>query len=192
MKAIKQFFLSLIQRLKHYSESWWYDPFLGFLAAIDAYIFIVPIEAVMVPSVLLNRRRWVSVGLWMTFGSALGAASFAYLADRFGPRVVDHVMPGLMQTHPWEQADHFLHAHGFWGLSLISFSPVPQHAAVAVAGLTHMNTFLIFAAVLLGRGLKYIPLCWAIVYAPGALKWIGVHIHHQDDSGHSNSAKTPK
>jgi membrane protein YqaA with SNARE-associated domain len=178
MKTIKAWFIKLISKLRHYRDCWWYMPFMAFLAAIDAYIFVVPIEAIMIPTVLLNRRRWLSVAIWMTAGSALGAATFAALASHFGPEMVTKLMPGALQSHAWIDSKQYLDRHGFWGLVLVSLSPFPQHPAVAVAGLAHVSALVVLFAVLIGRSAKYVPLCWAVVYSPKFLHKIGLLREH--------------
>ncbi len=156
--------------LEKFAESWWYPALVAGLAAADAFIFIVPIEVLLVPAVLAHRKRWVLTAFWITLGSALGAAVLAYLVTVYGSEFILHFFPGLMHERAWQDSLDYLHRHGVLGLGIISLSPFPQHAAVVIAGLAQMNIFKVFFAVLVGRFIKYEFLAWAVVHAPWVLE----------------------
>ena len=55
----------------------WYVALVGGLAALDLFIMIIPTDGLLVTSVLVRPKRWVSWFLWVSIGSAVGAAALA-------------------------------------------------------------------------------------------------------------------
>lgn len=163
-----------INRLTHYASRGWYAPVLGLLSALDAYILIVPNETLLIPAVLIRPKRWLSTSLWVTLGSAIGATSFAMLASHFGDGFIQKVAPELLHAKTWLKTTEFLNAHSVWGLALISFSPFPQHVAVAIVGLAHVPPWSVFGGVCIGRAAKYAMVAACTVYMPHVLKKIGM------------------
>src|SRR6185437_10352303 len=74
--------------------------------------------------------------------------------------------PSLLRSKQWTRAVPIIQRHGTWGLALISLSPVPQHAAVAIAGLVHLPSPKVFLAVLAGRIPKYLLISWGSIKIP--------------------------
>ncbi len=158
-----------ILKLARSSRKKWYLPLLAGLAAIDLYILIVPLEAVLVTSVLLNRKRWISIALWMVLGSAVGALSLAFLSHHYGPHFVEAVSPGLLNSETWIKTVHFLDDWGIWAMALIAASFLPQQPAVIVAGLSRMSLGMIVLSVVIGRAGKYLVFAFA---ASQGSKWV--------------------
>ncbi len=166
MAALHSFFKTV-----HASaEKRWYLPLIGALAGLDAYIFVVPNEALLIPSVMARKKHWMRVALWMTIGSAIGATSFALLTSLYGELFLSAILPGVTKSQEWRDAVGWVQKEGAWGLALISLSPLPQHIAVAVVGLAHLPLWKVFLAILGGRGIKYGAIAWCTVRAPGLMK----------------------
>jgi membrane protein YqaA with SNARE-associated domain len=167
---MRKFFLKWGRKLGHYSNHWWYGPLIGLVAALDAFIFVISNEAILFPTVWARPQKWFSTATWLTLGSAVGATAFACLTSSYGAGVVEHFFPHALDTHSWKETVMFIDRYGAWGLAFVSFCPLPQHVAVAVAGLAHMKSWTVFGAIMLGRGAKYIPLAWIATHTPRLLK----------------------
>jgi membrane protein YqaA with SNARE-associated domain len=150
------------------------------LAAVDAFVFFVPNEMLLIPAVLMRRKHWFGIALWTSVGSAIGAALFGYLTSQYGEIVVNFLFPSLLNSKTWLDSAQIVNEHGSWGLAVISLSPLPQHAAVAIAGLAHLSTSRIFLAVLLGRAIKYLFLAWCCIHSPRLLEKLRILPKPQD------------
>lgn len=170
MAKLRGFFKRSIIFLEQFSGRWWYGPLIAFLAAADAYVFVVSVEALLLPAVMVRPKKWAISSMWATIGSSVGATSFAYLTSLYGEAIVNHFMPGALYSKSWLESSRYINQHGFLGLGFISLGPLPQHVAVAIAGLAHMNLDEIFLAIFIGRGLKYFFLSWAVVHSPKLLR----------------------
>jgi len=158
--------LTHLSRLQQYAARPWYVALISVLAALDAYVVFIPVEALMFPAVLTRRHRWLGTTLWITLGSAVGATSFAWFCREYGAPLLHQLFPDMLDSRAWQDAERTIQTHGGWGLALISLSFVPQHPAVAIAGLARLPLRTIFLSVLAGRVVKYIVLSWAVIRFP--------------------------
>jgi membrane protein YqaA with SNARE-associated domain len=166
--------MKILARFEKFGRNPWYPLLVALLAALDAFVIFIPNDALLISAVLARPQRWVSITFWVTLGSAVGAAIFGFLASRYGTPLVHSVFPKIMDSKTWAEAIHVIHRHGSWGLAAISFSPLPQHAAVAIAGLAHLSYRKIFLAVLLGRLIKYLIIARCSLHAPHLLRKFGI------------------
>lgn len=146
---------------------------MAFLSAIDAYVVIVPNDPLVAASAFANPKKWLQVCIWMTVGSAFGAVSVAALVSTGSDWIWSHlVSEHLRHSRAWIDSMKLIHHHGLWGLALISLSPLPQHAAVIIAGLVEMPLDKVFLGVFLGRVLKYGGIAYLAAKSPQVLrKW---------------------
>jgi membrane protein YqaA with SNARE-associated domain len=161
--------LGFTQRIKNFADRSWYAPLIGVFAGADQFIVIIPIEWLLIPGVLMRPRRWLSSGLWVATGCALGALALAAVAKFYGLDLLAQWAPSVVHSKGWGHATHYLEDYGAVALFLIAASPIPQQPAVALAGLTKIALPKVFVAVWLGRAIKYCFVAWLASHAPGLL-----------------------
>lgn len=156
-----------------YAKRWWFAPLVAVLSAADAFLLVVPNEPILVAAVTARPKRWLSIGIWATVGSAVGAAVFAWLVSLGSGWLIGLFhLSKLRHTHTWIDSVKAIRRFGLWGLALVSLSPLPQHPAVLIAGLVQMSVLDVFIAVLLGRAPKYLGIAYLAAKAPKKLrKW---------------------
>lgn len=165
MKRLRHFF----SELEKFANRKWYVYFISILAAVDAFVVFIPNEGLLISAVIASPKAWIKIAFGMSVGSAIGAAIFGFLMGQYGEALINLLFPSLLTSESWRKSAQLLRHHGLWGLAVISFSPLPQHAAVAIAGLIHLSFWKIFLAVLVGRILKYFLFAWIAVRAPHLL-----------------------
>lgn len=166
MKRLQNFF----KRAQAYVDRWWYPPLLGFLAGVDLFLIIIPTDGLMVSSVIMKPKRWISMALWTAVGSSLGALALAAVLEVHGLPFLLWLKPGLDQSSIWIWTDQMMHQWGGWALFAVAISPLMQHPAVALAALAKMPLLEIFSMVFAGRILKYLLLAWISSHAPHVLE----------------------
>jgi membrane protein YqaA with SNARE-associated domain len=162
--------MSRLVHIEKFSQQKWFLLVIAFFASLDAFVFFIPTEALLIAAALVNPKRWAWTAFWVSVGSAFGATLLGFLASRYGSGFVSHLFPELLRSKVWLHSVHVIQHHGSWGLTVVSLSPVPQHAAVAIAGLAHLSVVKIFLAVLLGRAIKYSAIAWCAINAPNVLR----------------------
>lgn len=158
-----------MHRAAKYADRWWYPPFIGLLAFADLFILVIPTDAILISAVILSPKRWAITGAMVAAGSALGSVALALLLRVEGLPWLLHVYPHLDKTKSWATATHLVDQWGGWGLFWIALSPIPQHAAIAVAAITGLGLPTIFGTVFGGRILKYELFAWLASHAPKVL-----------------------
>lgn len=161
-------FLTFISSLqsKGYDKSY---PFIvAALAALDLFILVVPTDALLISAVFLKPRRWISISLVVAFGSALGALALAGIAADF-PNHLPQALTVGADGGAWEKTRNIFEHYGFWALTILSISPVPQQPGVVIAGLSQVPLWDVFASVFLGRIVKYLLFSYLATYAPDLL-----------------------
>ena len=166
MKRTQKLFSLFLKRLETISGRPWFSALLAGLAFADLFILIIPLEVILVSSVLLRKRLWWSFALALTLGSAFGAVALALLVRLYGEPLLHTIMHDAFMSPEWLKTIDFVQKHGSYGLAFISLGPLPQQPAVAICGLAHMGSMKIFLAILIGRAPKYFLVSYLTVRAP--------------------------
>ncbi len=72
LRALPVKLLSL-KRLEEFSSHRLYTVIIACLAGLDAFVFIVPNEALLIVAVLARPKRWIWTALWVSLGSSVGS-----------------------------------------------------------------------------------------------------------------------
>ncbi len=158
-----------VKRLQTFADRWWYFPVLGILAGADLFILVVPTDALLISSVMLRPKKWVSAFICVALGSAIGAAVFAGVIQWDTNLFMERWFPDAFDSVLWQRTDAFFDAWGGFALLLIACSPLVQFPAVAVAALSGMSLTKIFFVCLLGRALKAALFSYGASHAPRLL-----------------------
>jgi len=166
------FLSKLILKLEAFIDHAWAVPGLALMAGLDLFVWVIPTEGILISSVLLRPKRWWSMTLWLTSGSAFGALLLAFVTHHLGPLVVESLFDHALSSPSWHQMEFFVGQYGAPALALIAISPFPQQPAVLIAALGGMPLLDIAAMIWLGRFPKYLLFAWLASYAPKVLlKW---------------------
>ena len=152
--------MSFFKKLGRFSDKNWYAPLIALFAGLDAFLFIIPIETLLLPSVILKPKRWWTSAIWVALGSAVGATFLAHVVSVHGEGYIIHSFPKLYHSKEWTHSVNIMQDYGAWALAGIALSPIPQQPAAAFSGLVKTPLVEVFSAILLGRALKYLALCW--------------------------------
>lgn len=161
-----------IARLERFAQRIWYTPVVALLAALDLFILVVPTDALLISNVALRPKRWISIAIWFTAGSALGSLALALLINHYG---IDFL--GALGLHPdkfpsWEMTARWIRDYQGPALAVFGGGPLPLQPAVMLAAIAKVSPGAIFFWVALGRALKFFFFAWAATHAPNLLNRI--------------------
>jgi membrane protein YqaA with SNARE-associated domain len=163
-------FLQICSILPIYAEKPWFAPAVATLAFLDFFIFIVPLDAIVVGAFLAAPKRRFRVASWTAIGSTLGAVLFALLIRISGLPFLNRIAPGLLEHELSKTLAHWIENHGFWALAGSAAVPIYQHPAVALAALTPLPLASIFGAMMLGRAVKFGVYAYLSHHARGGME----------------------
>ena len=152
-----------------------YPLWLGGIAFIDNFIFLIPIAALLLTSVAAAPKRWFNLAFWTTLGNALGAILFAFVIEHYGLSLVDHLAPKLVHSHEWTRAASWVSEYGVWALFGVCALPISEHVVIILAVLARIAVTEISIAIFAGKLIKFFLLSWLASHAPRLLmkvKWI--------------------
>jgi membrane protein YqaA with SNARE-associated domain len=176
LQKLKSKFKNLIQRLQYFTDRSWYSPLLGFLSFIDIFIIIIPNDGLLISSAILSPKKWLSLALYVAFGSTLGAIVLAFFVQLHGLPLILKFYPELTQSEIWIQTFKFFQEYGLIVVFLVALAPLAQQPVVILASLSHTPFYKLAAVTCLGRVIKYLFMSYISSHAPKLLnKLWGVH-----------------
>lgn len=159
------------QRIIQFSSTSWFVFLAAILCAADAFLFVMPPSLFLVAAVLGRPNRWILSTLIILIGSALGSVALAAVISHYGLPALTSFFPNVYNSPAWNTAETLIHDYSFWGLTLITLSPLPQQTGAVVAGFSQVPLTSVFLAVCVGRGLRYLFVSALARFAPAALDY---------------------
>lgn len=135
----------------------WFPPIVGSCAFVATATTLVPVELLIVTTVLMNPRRWLALGICSAIGSTLAASALYYAFHHLGWELLISAYPDLANSKAWIDATNWLSRYGAVALfALMAFPlPIPKLPALAFAGIYRLPVLEVIIAIGLGKLLKY-------------------------------------
>jgi membrane protein YqaA with SNARE-associated domain len=143
---------------------------IALLAFSDYFLFLIPMTAFLVVSVIAVPKKWFRFSVATTLGSTIGVMGFSEFIRYYGISWVQEKIPTLMNTEAWRLADRLIDHLGAFGLLLFTLLPVGDHPAVVLVSLADLSRYQMFSAVFIAKLIKFSAFAWVAVYAPQRLK----------------------
>ncbi len=160
----------LVANLQRFTHKKWYPQLVGFLAAVDNIILVIPNDGILISSAMLSPKRWWSLALWTTIGSTIGALALCLLVDNYGLDFLLYLFPNLQNSLTWQWTVHFFDQYGLLLVFLVALAPVAQQPAVVLASLASVNLTALLALIFVGRLVKFAIMAWVASHAPSKIE----------------------
>lgn len=168
-RKIHEWIKAKTKQLQAFSDRSWYAPLIGFLAALDNLVIIIPNDGILISSCMLSPRRWFLFTVAITIGSTVGAMALAALVELQGlPWILD-LYPGLDQHTFWHLTKEFFTDYGLIVVFLVAVTPIMQHPAVILASLADTPLGALAAVIFSGRFIKFLIMAYIGSHAPRLL-----------------------
>lgn len=157
---------TLLHSLYHWTLKWAAHPhasrMLFFISFIESSIFLIPPDALMIPMVIAEPKKWFRFALITTAASVLGGVAGYYIGywlwETAGKAVI--AFYGLSDAMMIVQIKY--EANAFAAIFTAALTPIPYKVFTITAGLFHISlTTLIFASII-GRGLRFFTVAWLV------------------------------
>ena len=158
-----------VQLLQRYADRFWYPPLIGFLAALDNLVVVIPNDGILISSSMLIPKRWFILALSVAVGSTLGAIALAALVELQGlPWILD-LYPGVNETKTWTLSMEFFERYGLFLVFAVAITPFVQQPAVILASLANTPLIELAAVIFVGRFIKFLIMAYLGSHAPRVL-----------------------
>jgi membrane protein YqaA with SNARE-associated domain len=165
-KVLKRHIRKKIRQLQLFADRIWYPPLLGFLAALDNLILVIPNDGLLISSSMLTPRRWLSLAISVTIGSTLGALALITVVKSQGLPWILEFYPGVDQSHIWLWSLDFFQRYGMFLVFFVALTPIAQQPAVMLASLAQSPTQELCFVIFSGRLIKFIFLAYLASHTP--------------------------
>lgn len=147
-------FEPLYQRVLSWSRHPHAERYLGAMSFAESSFFPIPVDVMLAPMCLAERRRWVRFATIATVFSVLGG--LGGYAIGFG--MFEAIEPWLRESHYWgayETSRRWFDDYGVLVVFVAGFSPIPYKVFTIAAGVAALNLPGFFIASLVGRAARF-------------------------------------
>ncbi len=138
----------------------------GVLAFVCTATMSVPVTAVIVPAVLVARRRWKAIVLLAALGSALGATLLVGIFQHWGWDQVYTAFPEMRESRSWLRVTGWVARWGVPALFVVAALPLPQTPALIFLAVGQEPEVQVLLAILAGKLIKYTVVAAAVLAFP--------------------------
>lgn len=128
--------------------------YLAALSFAESSFFPIPVDVMLAPMCLADRRAaWRYATLAAVFSVLGGAAGYA-----IGYVAFEAIEPWLADSHYWSAyttSRAWFDAYGFWAIFIAGFSPIPYKVFTIAAGVAALSFPAFMLASLIGRGARF-------------------------------------
>lgn len=140
---------------------------LALYAFFESVILPVPTDIFLALMVFANKRSAIQLAVLTTAASIAGAVVLYFMTLFFDQFIFQSLVASFGFESDIQHAAQALQRVAFIAMFIAAFSPIPYTPAIIAAGLLGMNFFVFLFASILGRGLRYGLVSFA-VYVFGA------------------------
>lgn len=155
-------FAPLYERVLMWSRHRFAERYLAALSFAESSFFPIPVDVMLAPMCLAERRKaWRFAAIATVFSVLGGIAGYA-----IGMAGFEAIEPWLRESHYWaayESSSAWLDRYGFWVIFVAGFSPIPYKVFTIAAGVAALNPALFMIGSIIGRGARFFLVAWLIV-----------------------------
>ena len=130
------------------------ERYLGAMSFAESSFFPIPVDVMLAPMCLADRKHWVRFATIATVFSVLGGlAGYA-----IGYGMFEAIEPWLKQSHYWdayETSRRWFDEYGVLVVFVAGFSPIPYKVFTIAAGVATLNVPGFLIASLVGRAARF-------------------------------------
>lgn len=158
-----------VEVLRGFANRFWFPPLLLVLAALDALLIVIPTDGILISSSMLMKKKWISFGLFVAVGSAIGSLALISLVNHIGLEQILQLYPGVNKTQIWKVTLDFFNEYGLLVVFLVGVTPFTQQPVLIMAALSDIPYPPLAAVILFGRIIKFCLMAYIATHAPKLL-----------------------
>lgn len=144
---------------------------------------MIPIDGLLISSVLLAPRRAPAFFVLTTLGSVIGVWSFGFAFTQWGLPWLQGQWPELLSSSVWVWTEGLFQNYGLWLLLAVASAPILIHPVVVFSLAGQHSLQLVLGVVLAGRLIKYGVMVWVALKAPGSISRLWGLKHELEEVG---------
>ena len=152
----------LYERVLTWSRHRHAERYLGALSFAESSFFPIPVDVMLAPMCLAERRRAWRYAMVATVFSVLGGVAGYFI----GVALFGAIESWLIDSHYWsayETSRAWFDRYGVWAIFVAGFSPIPNKVFTIAAGVAVLNLPGFIIASIIGRGARFFLVASLIV-----------------------------
>ncbi len=162
-------FASLYDHVIKWSRHRHAERYLAVLSFAESSFFPIPVDVMLAPMCLADRRKaWRYASIATVFSVIGGVAGYAIGVVGF-----EMLEPWLAESRYWtayETSREWFDRYGVWVIFVAGFSPIPYKVFTVAAGVAAINLPLFVVASVIGRGARFFLVASLIVWGGDRLE----------------------
>jgi membrane protein YqaA with SNARE-associated domain len=153
----------LYDRVLKWSRHRYAERYLAVLSFAESSFFPIPVDVMLAPMCLTDRKKAWRFAIIATVFSVLGGIA-GYAIGVVGFELIE---PWLRESRFWsdyEASTEWFDSYGVWAIFLAGFSPFPYKVFTIAAGVAALNLPLFIIASVIGRGARFFLVAGLIVW----------------------------
>ena len=144
-----------------FAESQWAIAVLGFCSFMEAIIFPIPPDPLLIAIGITQREIVIFLSLWVAITSVAGAIVGHWIGKRFGRPIIEWLgkYPLLDRFFSYEKVDkveRLFKRYGIWTILIAAITPLPYKVFAITAGILHMDRRSFIIASIIGRSVRFL------------------------------------
>lgn len=145
------------------------ERYLAALSFAESSFFPIPVDVMLAPMCLVERKKaWRFASIATVFSVLGGVAGYV-----IGVVAFEMIEPWLRESHYWsayENSTDWFDRYGVWVVFIAGFSPFPYKVFTIAAGVAALNLPLFIVASVIGRGARFFLVAGLIVWGGDRLE----------------------
>lgn len=157
-----------VAALSRRASAFWFPYLVGSCAFLVTVTLTIPVEFLVVISVLMSPRSWIGIGVCAAVGSFLGSLGLYLAFHHLGWNLLIAWYPDITRSQLWVSSTRWLSEYGPLALFMLMALPlpVPKIPALAFVAIYRMPIYEVVLAISLGKLLKYISYAYVVSRFP--------------------------
>ena len=162
-------FAPLYELVLKWSRHRYAERYLAALSFAESSFFPIPVDVMLAPMCLADRKKAWRYAAIATVFSVLGGVAGYFI----GITGFEMLEPWLRESHYWsayETSRQWFERYGVWIIFVAGFSPIPYKVFTIAAGVAVLNLPLFVIASVIGRGARFFLVASLIVWGGDKLE----------------------
>lgn len=134
----------------------WYIPLTSLIVALDFFVAPLPSTSFVIASSMLKPKKWFTIAIIYSLATIVGGIIFLYLFETLSESFLHFYFPSLSIEHSDSGIIGFLNLYGFYGLFVLSLTPIPIRTISIITLLLGSPFWPVIFAISAGRLILYI------------------------------------
>ncbi|GIL01462.1 MAG: hypothetical protein BroJett030_13610 [Alphaproteobacteria bacterium] len=137
---------------------------LAGISFIESSVFPIPPDALLIPMVLAERRRWLMIALICTVASVAGAFLGYFIGAVLYEAIGKPVLAFYGMQNRFDDIANWYNEWGGWGVLFAAVTPFPYKVLTIFSGATGLNLVVFTVVSIIGRGARFFIVAALLYY----------------------------